>query len=73
MEIGLCWFQNKNGLVRTHNMSDHLKVELETIIALGIMTYIVETNLYELHPMDDQGFNDKLIYLAKSNLAIFSM
>ena len=54
-------------------MSDHLKVELETIIALGIMTYIVETNLYELHPMDDQGFNDKLIYLAKSNLAIFSM
>ena len=34
-------------------------VELQTIIALATMTYIVETNLYELHPMDEQVFNDK--------------
>ena len=59
MEIGLCWYQNENGLVWTHNLSNHLIIELEIIIASGSMTHIVETNLYELHPMDYQGFNDK--------------
>ena len=32
--------------------------ELETIITLATMTYIVETNLHELHPMDERVFND---------------
>ena len=31
-------------------------VELEIIIALATMTYIVETNLYELYPMDEWVF-----------------
>ena len=29
-------------------------VELDTIIALATMMYTVETNLYKLHPMDEQ-------------------
>ena len=58
MEIRLCWYQNKNGSMWTYDLTNHLMVELETIIALATMTYIVETNLYELHPMDEQVFND---------------
>ena len=50
-------------------------VELETIIALATMTYIVETSLYELHPIDEWVFNgfinNKYICLAESILAIF--
>ena len=42
MEIGLCWYQNKNGSMWTYDLTDHLMVELETIIALATMTYIVE-------------------------------
>jgi hypothetical protein len=33
-------------------------VELVTIIALAIITHILEANLYELHPMDKRVFND---------------
>ena len=42
----------------TYDLTNHLMVELETIIALATMTYIVKTNLYESHPMDEQVFND---------------
>jgi hypothetical protein len=41
-----------------YNLTIHLMVELETIIALAIMTFIVETNLCELHLMDEWMFND---------------
>ena len=33
-------------------------IELETIIALATVAYIVETNLYELHPMNEWVFNN---------------
>ena len=33
---------------------DLSRVGLEFIIALAIMTYVVETNLYESHPMDER-------------------
>ena len=42
-----------------YDLINHLMIELETIIALAIMTFIVETNLYELHPVDKQVVNDK--------------
>ena len=42
----------------TYDLKNHLVVELETIIALAIMTYIVETNLCKLHPMDEWVFTD---------------
>ena len=37
---------------------DHLMVDLETIIALATMTYIGESNVYELHSGDEKVFND---------------
>ena len=58
----------------TYDLSNHLMVELKTIIALAIKTYIIETYLCELHPMNERLFNDfinnKQICLAKSTLAI---
>jgi hypothetical protein len=33
-------------------------VDLETIIALATMTYIGESNVYELHSGDEKVFND---------------
>jgi hypothetical protein len=35
-----------------------LIVDLEIIIALATMTYIGESNVYELHPGDEKVFND---------------
>ena len=58
MEIGLCWYQNKNGSMWTYDLTDHLMLGLKTIIALAIMTHIVEKNLYELHPMNAWMFKD---------------
>jgi hypothetical protein len=52
MEIGLCWYQNKNGSMWPYDLT-HLMVELATIIVLAPMNCIVETNLYELHPKDE--------------------
>ena len=42
----------------TYNLTSHLMVELEIIIALATMTYVVEINLYELYPMNKQVFKD---------------
>jgi hypothetical protein len=43
---------------------------------IGTMTYTVETNSYELHPMNERVFtdfiNDKRAYLPKNIFAIFS-
>ena len=36
-------------------------VQLETITTLTTMTYIVESNLYELHPMYEGMFNAFII------------
>jgi hypothetical protein len=43
MEIRFCWYQDKNVSVWTYDLRDHLMVELDAIIALATMTYIVET------------------------------
>jgi hypothetical protein len=42
----------------TNDFTIHWMVELETIIALATMICIVDTNLYELHPMDELVLND---------------
>ena len=49
MEIGLCWYQNNNESIWTYDLTDHVMVELEIIIALATMTYIVKTNSYGLY------------------------
>jgi hypothetical protein len=58
MEIGLCWYQNKNKSLWTYDLTNHLMVGLKTIIALSTLTYIVESNLDELHLMNEHVFND---------------
>ena len=35
-------------------------VVLKTIIALSTLIYIVETNLYEIHPMNERVFDDSI-------------
>jgi hypothetical protein len=57
MEIGLCWYQNGTNNKWTYNFTNHLVVDLEMIIALASMTYIVDLD-YELHPGDDKVFNN---------------
>jgi len=60
----------------THDLTDHLMIELDTIIAIAIMTFIVKNILYKLHLMDERVFNDFIsdkLCLGKSILAIFFM
>ena len=42
MEIGLCWYQKGTKNKWTCDIMDHLMVDLETVIALASMTYIVD-------------------------------
>lgn len=42
----------------TCDLMDHLMVELDTIVALVSLTYSAKTNLFKLHPMDEQVLND---------------
>ena len=42
----------------TYNFTDHLKANLETIFAIAFMTYIIDLDAYELHPKDEQVFNN---------------
>ena len=58
MQIGLCWYQKDHESLWTYDLTDHIMVDLETIIALATITFIVESNLYEVHPMDAKVFND---------------
>ena len=52
MDIALCIYHHKNGSIWTYDTINHLIVDFKTIIALATTTYVVETNLYDLHPMD---------------------
>ena len=42
MEIGLCWYQKETNNKWTYDLMNHLMVNLETMIALAFVTYIVE-------------------------------
>ena len=57
MEIGLCWSKKGNNYNWTYDLTDHLMVVLETIIALAFMTYIVNLDGYELHMGDEKLLN----------------
>ena len=39
MQIGICWYQREPTNKRTYDHTNHLMVDLETIIALSAMTY----------------------------------
>jgi hypothetical protein len=49
MEIGLSWYRKGTTDKWTYDLMNHLMIDLETIIALSSMTYIIDLNAYELH------------------------
>ena len=60
MEIGLCWYQKETNNEWTYDLTDHLMVDLEIIIALASMTYIIDLDAYKLHPGDEKVFNGNI-------------
>ena len=60
MKIGLCWhnFFLKNNNKWTFNITDHLMVDLKIVIALASITCSVDSVAYELHPRNENVFND---------------
>ena len=42
IEIGLCWYQKGTNKKWTYDLPDNLMVDLETIIALASIKYIIE-------------------------------
>jgi hypothetical protein len=58
VEVGLCWYQKFAGLKWSYDLTYHIMVELNTVIALANLTYDAETNTYELHPSDEKVFID---------------
>ena len=50
--IGLCWYKKGTSNKWTYDYINHLIKNLETLIAIALMTYIigvVDLNAYELH------------------------
>ena len=45
MEIGLYWYQNDHESLWTYDLTNHIMVDLETLIALATITFVVETKL----------------------------
>jgi hypothetical protein len=57
--LTITWLQvhvsKENESMWTYDMTIHLTVELDAVIALAIMIYIIKTNLYKLHIMNERG------------------
>ena len=58
MEIGLCWYEIGTNNEWTHDLTDHLMVDLETIIKYASMTYFVDIDVYELHSRNGKKSSD---------------
>jgi hypothetical protein len=41
----------------SYDLTDHIMVELDTVIALSNLPYDAETDTYELYPSDENVFN----------------
>jgi hypothetical protein len=48
IKIGLCRYQKGTNNKWTYDLTNHLMIDLETIIALAFMTYIIDIDGYEL-------------------------
>ena len=57
-EISLCSYKKGTNNKWTYNLTDHLIIDLETMIELASMTYIADIDAYELHPGDEKTFNN---------------
>ena len=58
MEIGLCQYEKGTNNKWTSGLTVHLMEDLETIIALASTKYIVDSDAYELHPDNENVFNN---------------
>jgi hypothetical protein len=61
MESGLCWYKKGTNNKWTYDLTNNLMVDLETIITLAFMTYILDLDAYEFHPRDEKIFNNLLM------------
>jgi hypothetical protein len=48
-------YQKSARLKWSYDLTNHIMVELDTVIALANLTYDVETDTYELHPSDENS------------------
>ena len=44
VEVGLCWYQKSPELKWSYDLTYHIMVELDVVIALANLTYDVETD-----------------------------
>ena len=58
MEIDLYWFKQGTYIKWSYDLMDHLMVDSKLIMALALMTYIIDLGAYELHPGDKNVYND---------------
>ena len=58
MEKALCWYQKGTNNKWTYDFINHLMIDLETIIALIVVPYIIDLSSYESLPRDEKHFND---------------
>ena len=57
-KIDFRWYKKGTNNKWTYDMMDHLMVGLETINALAFWTYVIGLDAYELHPWDEEVFNN---------------
>ena len=57
IEIGLWCYKKWTNNKWTYNLTDHLMLDLETMIAIAYMTYIIDLEFDELHLGDEKIFN----------------
>lgn len=59
MKLGLCWYQESiDSRHLIYDLTDHIRLELKTMIMLVALIFIIGPNLYELQPMDERAFHD---------------
>ena len=54
IEIGLRWYKKWTNNKWTYVLTDHLMLDLESIIALAFVIYIVDFVAHDLHPADEK-------------------
>lgn len=42
IKIGLCWYQKNHGLLWTYDLTNHIMIDLESIIALATIVVVVK-------------------------------
>jgi hypothetical protein len=58
MEISLSWYKKGTNNKWTYDFTYHLMIDLETIIAIASMTYVIDLDAFELHLGDEKLFID---------------